>query len=117
MPNTFLNTGRTVRATSNPQANVEQVQPTNAQTPTTPVQPVQNNNVQPTNTQTQQTQSSSNNAINPITIPIQIQPTQHKMHNLKHNQHSHNKIYKCKKQEVTQLLHHKLIKNHNITIM
>lgn len=75
MPNTFLNTGRTVRATSNPQANVEQVQPTNAQTPTTPVQPVQNNNVQPTNTQTQQTQSSSNNAINPITIPIQIQPT------------------------------------------
>lgn len=75
MPNTFLNTGRTVRATSNPQANVEQVQPTNAQTPTNPVQPVQNNNVQPTNTQTQQTQSSSNNAINPITIPIQIQPT------------------------------------------
>ena len=75
MPNTFLNTGRTVRATSNPQANVEQVQPTNAQTPTNPVQPVQNNNVQPTNTQIQQTQSSSNNAINPITIPIQIQPT------------------------------------------
>lgn len=75
MPSTFLNTGRTVRATSNPQANVEQVQPTNAQTPTNPVQPVQNNNVQPTNTQTQQTQSSSNNAINPITIPIQIQPT------------------------------------------
>lgn len=75
MPNTFLNTGRTVRATSNPQANVEQVQPTNAQTPTNPVQPVQNSNVQPTNTQTQQTQSSSNNAINPITIPIQIQPT------------------------------------------
>lgn len=75
MPNTFLNTGRTVRATSNPQANVEQVQPTNAQTPTNPVQPVQNNNVQPTNRQTQQTQSSSNNAINPITIPIQIQPT------------------------------------------
>lgn len=77
MPNTFLNTGRTatVRATSNPQANVQQVQPTNAQaaqTQVNPVQSVQNNNTaQPsTNNQTQ-----SNNSINPITIPIQIQPT------------------------------------------
>ena len=72
MPNTFLNTGRTVRATSNPQQNVQQVQP-NAQ----PV--VQNNPTSTTNqvnTTTQPaTQTAQNNAINPITIPIQIQPT------------------------------------------
>lgn len=72
MPNTFLNTGRTVRATSNPQANVQQVQPVNAQTPTNPVQPVQNNNTTQSSTNNQ---TQSNNAINPITIPIQIQPT------------------------------------------
>lgn len=66
MPNTFLNTGRTVVATSNPQANVAQVQPNNAN-----VQPTQPNNVQQNN----QTVQSNNNAINPITIPIQIQPT------------------------------------------
>lgn len=66
MPNTFLNTGRTVVATSNPQANVAQVQPNNAN-----VQPIQSNNVQQNN----QTVQSNNNAINPITIPIQIQPT------------------------------------------
>ena len=74
MANTFLNTGRTVVATSNPQSNIEQVQAT-----TQPV--VQNNPITTTNqanatvqpaTQTQQSQS---NAINPITIPIQIQPT------------------------------------------
>lgn len=70
MPNTFLNTGRTVVATSNPQTNIEQVQPN-----TQPV--VQNNpinNQVNANTQTA-TQNSQNNAINPITIPIQIQPT------------------------------------------
>ena len=72
MPNTFLNTGRTVRATSNPEANVQQVQPVNAQTPTNPVQPVQNNNTTQVSTNNQ---AQSNNAINPITIPIQIQPT------------------------------------------
>ena len=72
MPNTFLNTGRTVRATSNPEANVQQVQPVNAQTPTNPVQPVQNNNTTQSSTNNQ---TQSNNAINPITIPIQIQPT------------------------------------------
>ena len=67
MANTFLNTGRTVVATSNPQANVEQVQPNNQIS-------VQNNpNVNTQQGQTQNTQSS--NAINPITIPIQIQPT------------------------------------------
>lgn len=72
MPNTFLNTGRTVVATSNPQANVAQVQPTNATNPSTTVQPTQNNNIAPQ--QNINTQSNSN-AINPITIPIQIQPT------------------------------------------
>lgn len=69
MPNTFLNTGRTVVATSNPQANIEQVQP-NTQAVT---QNTTNNQVN-TNTQPS-TQNSQNNAINPITIPIQIQPT------------------------------------------
>ena len=72
MPNTFLNTGRTVRASSNPQQNVQQVQP-NAQTV------VQNNPTSTTNqantTAQQTTQTAQNNAINPITIPIQIQPT------------------------------------------
>lgn len=72
MPNTFLNTGRIVRATSNPQQNVQQVQP-NAQTV------VQNNPTSTTNqantTAQQTTQTAQNNAINPITIPIQIQPT------------------------------------------
>lgn len=74
MPNTFLNTGRTVVATSNPQANVEQVQantqPVVQNNPTTTTNQA-NTTVQPA-TQTQQSQS---NAINPITIPIQIQPT------------------------------------------
>ena len=69
MPNTFLNTGRTVVATSNPQANIEQVQPN----PQAVTQNTTNNQV---NTNTQPTtQNSQSNAINPITIPIQIQPT------------------------------------------
>ena len=72
MPNTFLNTGRIVRATSNPQQNVQQVQP-NAQPA------VQNNPTSTTNqtntTAQPTTQTAQNNAINPITIPIQIQPT------------------------------------------
>lgn len=54
MADTFLNTARTVTATSNPQANVAQV---NANTAS------QTNTV-----------STTNNGINPITIPIQIQP-------------------------------------------
>lgn len=63
MANTFLNTGRTVSmATSNPQANVEQV---NSQST---VQPVQNNVNSPV------VQNQSQGQINPITIPIQIQP-------------------------------------------
>ena len=73
MANVFLNTGRTVRATSNPQANVEQVQPTN-----TAVQPVQQNNTNNVNnaniSQGQNGGQQQSNSINPITIPIQIQP-------------------------------------------
>lgn len=73
MANVFLNTGRTVRATSNPQANVEQVQPTN-----TVVQPVQQNNTNNVNnaniSQGQNGGQQQSNSINPITIPIQIQP-------------------------------------------
>lgn len=61
MASTFLNTGM---ATSNPQANVEQV---NGQTT---VQPVQNNVNGTTGVQQAQTQGQ----ISPITIPIQIQP-------------------------------------------
>ena len=66
MPNTFLNTGRTLRATSNPVNNVNQISnnPINQAQVTTPVQ-----NTLP------QTQSQQNsNAISPITIPVQIQP-------------------------------------------
>ena len=72
MANTFLNTGRTAMATSNPQANIQQIQPNNqavvqnSPTPATSNQP--NTTVQPS------TQTSQNNAVNPITIPIQIQP-------------------------------------------
>lgn len=72
MANTFLNTGRTAMATSNPQANIQQIQPNNQAvvqnnpTPATSNQP--NTAVQPS------TQTSQNNAMNPITIPIQIQP-------------------------------------------
>ena len=70
MPNTFLNTGRTVVATSNPQTNIEQVQPnTQPVVQNNPINNQVNANTQPT------TQNSQNNAINPITIPIQIQPT------------------------------------------
>jgi hypothetical protein len=63
MPNTFLNTGRTVAATSNPVNNVNQV----SNNPINQTQPVS----QPTVNSNTQTNS---NAINPITIPIQIQP-------------------------------------------
>ena len=68
MPNTFLNTGRTVAATSNPVNNVNQVSnnPVN-QVQTQQTAPVQNTQVQP-----QVGQNTSE--INPITIPIQIQP-------------------------------------------
>lgn len=57
MSNTFLNTGRTVSATNNPVNNVNQVS-------NNPINQIQN----------QQSQTSQQNAINPITIPIQIQP-------------------------------------------
>ena len=60
MANTFLNTARTVAATSNPITNIEQVS---------------NNIQQPVNAiQSTQTQQQNSNNINPITIPIQIQP-------------------------------------------
>ena len=72
MANTFLNTGRTVVATSNPEANVEQVQSNN--TGVTPVTTANINNNVISNNQTNQTQQTNGNAINPITIPIQIQP-------------------------------------------
>lgn len=66
MANTFLNTARsTGMATSNVQANIDQ---TNNQVG----QPVQNN-VNGT-TGVQQTSQPQSNQINPITIPIQIQP-------------------------------------------
>ena len=58
MANTFLNTG-TVAATSNPEANLQQINTNNQ------MQPMQQNN---------QVQSAQTNTINPITIPIQIQP-------------------------------------------
>lgn len=63
MPNTFLTTGRTVAATSNPVNNVNQV----SNNPVNQVQSTQ----QPTVNQNTQT---SSNAISPITIPIQLQP-------------------------------------------
>ncbi len=66
MANPFLNTARTVAATSNPQTNMEQVTPNAVQQPVTSNMN-STNGVQPV--QTQQT-----NAVNPITIPIQIQP-------------------------------------------
>ena len=74
MANTFLNTGRTVVATSNPQTNIEQVQANTqpvVQDNSTTTTNQANATVQPAN----QTQQSQSNAINPITIPIQIQPT------------------------------------------
>lgn len=71
MPNTFLSTGRTVAATSNPEANIEQVTPNN-------IQPVSNSTVANNGVQSVQQQNNNNNnannTINPITIPIQIQP-------------------------------------------
>ena len=68
MPNTFLNTGRTITATSNPVENVNQVS-------NNPVNQVQSQQATPVqNTQVQPQAGQSNSAINPITIPIQIQP-------------------------------------------
>lgn len=68
MPNTFLSTGRTVRATNNPVNNVNQV----SNNPVNQVQTQQTAPVQNTQVQSQVEQNTS--AINPITIPIQIQP-------------------------------------------
>ena len=68
MPNTFLNTTRSVAATSNPQANVNSVSNNSAQQPAT----TNNQTVQPVQQNVSNTQNS--NSINPITIPIQIQP-------------------------------------------
>lgn len=59
MPNTFLNTGRTVAATSNPVNNVNQVS---------------NNPINQVQTQQTSQPVQSSNAISPITIPIQLQP-------------------------------------------
>ena len=70
MANTFLNTGRTVQATSNPVNNVNQVS-NNPVNQTQAVQPVQGAN---TLVSTQNQGQTSQSAINPITIPIQIQP-------------------------------------------
>lgn len=70
MANTFLNTGRTVQATSNPVNNVNQVS-NNPVNQTQAVQPVQGANTQ---VSTQSQGQTNQNAINPITIPIQIQP-------------------------------------------
>lgn len=70
MANTFLNTGRSIVATSNPKANLEQVQ-TNSQPQTVQNNGIANQTIQNTN---QASQGNANNAINPITIPIQIQP-------------------------------------------
>jgi len=62
MANPLLTTSRTLQATNNPQENVTQAQ---------------NVSVQPINSNVNGTQGinqSANNSINPITIPIQIQP-------------------------------------------
>lgn len=66
MPNTFLNTGRSVVATTNPVENVNQVS-------NNPINQVQNVQQPIQSTQNAQTQQSTS-AMNPITIPIQIQP-------------------------------------------
>ncbi len=55
MPNTFLQTNKTVSATTNPQTNINQI---------SNVQTANNNNVN----------QNSQNGIAPITIPIQLQP-------------------------------------------
>ena len=68
MPQTFLNTASTVAATNNPVENVNQIS-------NNPINQVQN--VQPVQNIQQlqaQSQSQSQQAINPITVPIQIQP-------------------------------------------
>lgn len=69
MANTFLNTGRVAGlASSNPQTNIETI--SNNQSTQTIAQPVQNN----INNQNITGQAVSQNPVNPITIPIQIQP-------------------------------------------
>lgn len=62
MANTLLTTSRTLQATNNPQENVTQAQ-------NVAEQPI-NSNVNGT----QGINQSAQNSINPITIPIQIQP-------------------------------------------
>ena len=69
MANTFLNTARTVTATSNPITNVQQVANNNLQQ-----QPITSNVNGTSGVQSTQTQQQNSNNINPITIPIQIQP-------------------------------------------
>lgn len=73
MPNTFLNTGRTVAATSNPVNNVNQVSnnPVN-QVQTSSSTPAVSN--APTQANAQANSQANTSAISPITIPIQIQP-------------------------------------------
>lgn len=67
MANTLLATNRAISATSNPQTNIEQANNTNG---------VQQQFIPtPSNVSTQSiNQQSQGNTINPITIPIQIQP-------------------------------------------
>lgn len=67
MANTLLATNRAISATSNPQTNIEQANNTNG---------VQQQSIPtPSNVSTQSiNQQSQGNTINPITIPIQIQP-------------------------------------------
>lgn len=78
MPNTFLQTNRVIQATSNPQQNVNNVSNTN--TPQTQQ-----------NTQVPRTQQASN-PINPITIPIQIQPEIAQPNNNQFNQLSNQAV-------------------------
>ncbi len=66
MANPFLNTTRTIVATSNPETNIEQVTPNNVPQSVA-------SNINSTNS-VQPAQEQQTNAINPITIPIQIQP-------------------------------------------
>lgn len=72
MPNTFLNTGRTVAATSNPVNNVNQVSNNPVNQVQTSSAPAVSNAQTQANTQVNSQASTS--AISPITIPIQIQP-------------------------------------------
>lgn len=69
MPNTFLNTSRTIAVTNNPQANVAQVNNTASQVPQVP-----QSTISQTPASVNQSQQNSFNGISPITIPIQLQP-------------------------------------------